>query len=641
MRKIVIVGGGPAGLYLAIRLSQVLSSQSSAFKIVIIEPKFDDYNRPGIVAKNALDLIERHIKLGNDVLKASDDTDSSILISRLESALYKEALHFPIQFVKASLTGIDVKGRLTLDNGDHLSCDYAFDCTGSRRKMISAVNTYLPSGSKFTVSQVADNPTKNHFVAYVTMDESNAALMKEDTRRDPLRRALGLQRLRSEFKWPEFVEPELSQRRYTHDKSVLFYLYLETPPHFNKLSRSRQKEWLNALIEIKTGHVLKYTVEDDPLKFSAFIVDPDKVNETYLTTSDLPFIVIPMGDAHIKPDFRLGIGIRSGVLRTETFIKAFVKSDGDLPQALKIYEVLVQEPLGWHEQSLRSEYRLAKEKIQNALPEVRKMYMAALSLAQTDIEKQTLIRGLDDINAMLAMVHLDAAKKHFEVAAHDKSVQCPVRQIRLSKTSDVLQEEALRDCEQELLFALKLMPVHEQAVVKDQLLDLAMSYKEVAGRFFQHDQKAKAKLYYKAAANLFESFFPTEHPLELVKIYSNLLIIAKQQQQYNLLKEYHKLASQGLKDQDMTVPEIKTLHKKIIFNYCEGILTQIETEAKKETPNKDVLAQLEEAEKNHKYLQSQGLLSEGENNKLVSLLGRIKGRTVDASEAIKPPKGVD
>ncbi|KTC99186.1 FAD-dependent oxidoreductase [Legionella erythra] len=640
MKTIAIVGGGPAGLYLAIRLSQVLSSQSSAFKIVIIEPKFDDYNRPGIVAKNVLDLIERHIKLGNDVLKASDDSDSSIFISRLESALYKQALHFPIQFVKASLTGIDVKGRLTLDNGEHLSCDYAFDCTGARRKLISSVNTYLPSGSKFTFSQVADNPTKNHFVAYVTMDESNAALMKEDTRRAPLRRALGLQRLRSEFNWPEFVEPELSQRRYTHDKSVLFYLYLETPPHFNQLPRSKQKEWLNALIEIKTGHALEYTVEDDPLKFSAFIVDPDKVNETYLTTTALPFIVIPMGDAHIKPDFRLGIGIRSGVLRTETFITAFVKSNGDVPQALKIYEFLVREPLGWHEQSLRSEYRLAKEKMQNALLQARKMYMAAFSLAQTDIEKQTLEAGFDDINAMLGLAHIAAAKEHFAMAAHDKSVQRPVRQIRLSKTSDVLQEEALRDCEQELLIALKLMPVHKQALVKDELLDLAMSYKDVAGRLFQHDQKAKAKIYYKAAANLFESFFSAEHSLELVKIYSNLLIIAKQQQQYNLLEEYQKMASQWLKKEDMTVPEIKTLHKKINFNYCEGILTQIENEAKKETPDKAVLAQLEEAEKNHVHLQSQNLLSEVENNKLVSLLGKIKENSqVDASRAINPPKG--
>ncbi|KTD46947.1 hypothetical protein Lrub_1869 [Legionella rubrilucens] len=634
MKTIAIVGGGPIGLYLAIRLSQVLGSQLSEFKIIIIEPKLNDYNRPGIVAKNVLDLIERHIKLGNEVLKASDDSDSSIFIGRLEAALLKEAKHYPIQFVKAALTGMSPQGDLLLDNGQRLTCDYAFDCTGARRKLISAVNSQLPPGTKFTVSTVGDNPRKNHFVAYVTMDTTNAARMIEDTQRDPLQRALGLQRLRSEFKWPEFVEPELSQRRYTTDESVLFYLYYETPPQFNSISQSKQKEWLSALIEFKTGHALKFHVEDDPLKFSAFVVDPDKVNEVYLQTSALPFIALPMGDAHIKPDFRLGIGIRSGVLRAESFITALVKSGGNIPGALKPYEVLVQNPMGWHEQTLQSEYRLEKEKIKNALPQTKKMYMAALSQVETDIDRLTLEAGLDDINTQLALEQLALAREHFAIAAHEKSDQQPIRRIRLSKTSVVLQEEALRDCEKALFSALELMPAHKQNVVKDELLDLARSYKEVAGRLFLNDQKATAKIYYKAAANLLDTFFSAEYSLELVKIYSNLLIIAKQQQQYNLVENYNNLALQWLKRQDESLPEVKKLKDKIRYNHCKGILTQIANEAKKETPDKQVMAKLEEAEINYSQLQSQDLLSETEDKKLAALMGKIKESSLKNTQTI-------
>ncbi|PUT39571.1 hypothetical protein DIZ47_09525 [Legionella taurinensis] len=83
MKTIAIVGGGPIGLYLAIRLSQVLGSQLSEFKIIIIEPKLNDYNRPGIVAKNVLDLIERHIKLGNEVLGLANRIGSAHIILRM------------------------------------------------------------------------------------------------------------------------------------------------------------------------------------------------------------------------------------------------------------------------------------------------------------------------------------------------------------------------------------------------------------------------------------------------------------------------------------------------------------------------------------------------------------------------------
>lgn len=119
-----------------------------------------------------------------------------------------------------------------------------------------------------------------------------------------------------------------------------------------------------------------------------------------------------------------------------------------------------------------------------------------------------------------------------------------------------------------------------------------------------------------------------------MKIYSNLLIIAKQQQQYNLVENYNNLALQWLKRQDESLPEVKKLKDKIRYNHCEGILTQIANEAKKETPDKQVMAKLEEAEINYSQLQSQELLSETEDKKLAALMGKIKESSLKNTQTI-------
>ena len=61
MKNIVIAGGGPIGLYLAIRLARFCLAQNLPITITVVEPKLDSRSRPGIVARNILDVIQIHM----------------------------------------------------------------------------------------------------------------------------------------------------------------------------------------------------------------------------------------------------------------------------------------------------------------------------------------------------------------------------------------------------------------------------------------------------------------------------------------------------------------------------------------------------------------------------------------------------
>lgn len=610
--NVVITGGGPIGLYLAIRFSQILKRFDQPISVTVVEPKFDNYDRPGIVARNVLELISRHVKLNSDLMPGGDDSGSSHFIMGFEKALYQEAKKYNIKFVKAKVVNI-MEGKLELSTGVLLDCGMAVDCTGSRRELIKIVNAKFPSDKNpFIITQFANNPIKNHFIAYVTMDAENAKLMTNKTSKNPLKHTLGLEKLRSEFGWSEFLEPELSIRKYTpeaRDQTKVrtrFYLYYEIPPQLARSERSTHVAYLKELLKLKTENdVIEFEIEPGRMSFTPFEVNPQEVRPAVFAGDSKTPLIIPAGDAQIDPDYRLGMGIRSGVLRADALIGAIKSEQPGLFIDPDLYDVLLQETLGWHKTSLVQEYNLKQGDLYSSLEKKRVRYSEVLSLTD-DIEgEQAIIRqGLEEINFRIAIKHHQDGLRAYHLATDGISHDQSIKTIKINKLNEVIELSALSKAESSLRAALTSIPdsrTDTRSRIKTDLLDLTSSYKNLAGTLYLSHKYAGAKKYYTAAIELLTTCFKGEQLDVLAKNYSNLAITAKLLKQYDMANHW---ADQGL----VVIEDIRSsstriapldsdaIYAKLKFNKCSAMLDDlIQNHSEVTHPNSILLSKLKQA----------------------------------------------
>ena len=230
MKNIVIAGAGPIGLYLAIMMSQLIKAYKIDSTITVIDPRLGAQDRPGIVAKMALSLLEENIRIPIGPMKVSDDTDTSLFIQNLEERLLTIAQTLKIHFIHAEFQEFQdaAPKQMVIKTAEGVTttlvCDFAIDCSGPKRAIVRKIKEHHPG--VFEEKKISDNPIKNHFIAYVTMDLKNAGLMAEKPNKDkdPVKYALGLERLRTEFEWPEFIEPELTFENIALQKAPLNFI---------------------------------------------------------------------------------------------------------------------------------------------------------------------------------------------------------------------------------------------------------------------------------------------------------------------------------------------------------------------------------------------------------------------------------
>ncbi|KTD61108.1 FAD-dependent monooxygenase family protein [Legionella spiritensis] len=401
MKNIAVVGGGPIGLYLAIRLSHVLEEVHVPMQVVVIEPRLDEYNTPGFVAKNVLDVLTRKVALDPRHFREGGDNGSSIFIMDLETALCLEAKKHKIRFIKAEFVDLQ-QGQLQFSNGSSLSCSITLDCTGSRRLLVRKINEKHPSHKRaFTIERIADNPVKHHLAVHTTMNTLNARLITDKIAHNPLKHVLTLERLRHEFGWPEFIEPELGIKRYALSGAPEWqgvYFYVEIPPKLFRAGFEELMDWLKAVIQLKTElESVDFIKNQNETRYRTFQLDPCKVTEPLFQGGQGLPKVIPCGGAQIDPDYGAGIGLRSGLFRAEALMDA-LKPDGEfLTFVPDIYERKLREPLGYQERLLVSEYQRKRKRITAALRKEKTLYAEALTLA-TDPDEQAIIQaGLNDL----------------------------------------------------------------------------------------------------------------------------------------------------------------------------------------------------------------------------------------------------
>lgn len=558
MKKIVICGGGPIGLYLAVSLKK-----AGAKNIVVFDPRAGDYRRPGHLNASQFSKTEERLKISRwKKPKANHLKD-------YEKILFAEAISLGITIEnKKFITFNQVDGkkgvlvRDTDSNETLVECDFAFDCTGGERVLVHAVNQLFPDTPPFQITKIVPNiEITKHFLAFVKLSEADLNKlpstdgMKDFSTEDFIAymerfRALG---------WTQMSFPSCYGMYFEKDKTCL---YMEHP---DRLNSEDHEAWVQLVLEAKTGDkTVKFEQLPKPKKvdkkprFMSFTADPDVLSPLSFQTKGFP-TVIPLGDSQIGAHHRLAHGIRDGINRVNSFIDHIDIIDGNIwyfdgeefANAIKIN-------LTKHTADIIRHYKTRHERFESDLYGAIFNYTVASSSdelkALYPVEKT-----LEELHARSAYIE---ALKILGTLNNDKA----------KATHTLARQNSLEAAVTKLSLAMHTLPAlfaKEKADAKDQLITLALDWKNIGNGFFKSSDYESALNAYQHALNIYEDINDINLALQELTIVSNMVLT------YNKLDTSIRgliLATETLQKMG-DAPELSKIKDKIVFNLA-GIVAK-------------------------------------------------------------------
>lgn len=235
-----------------------------------------------------------------------------------------------------------------------------FDCTGTKRAVLSGLNTHL-NRDFFIATEIGKNLFRFHCVTYVTLP-----VKMVERAENPIHWAKQVTKLREEYGWPCYGIPNLSIN-YVQltDGNYKYFFYYEISSTLIKGNRERQIAWLYDLL------LFQFECPDSELTdlvidcHECFEVNPLMVKEKFYYGDCNTPAVLACGDAGIEPDYRLEFGIQSGMNRVDCLVKA-IKFNKDTEQAIfhfEQYAQLVDDYIVAHQHEMEQFYSARKESI--------------------------------------------------------------------------------------------------------------------------------------------------------------------------------------------------------------------------------------------------------------------------------------
>lgn len=407
-QRITIIGSGPVGLFTAILLKR---QYGKFIDVTLLDSHITDYERPGIIAKKAVQAInEVFVSLGIpavDVPDSGGEPANSIFIGDLQRALLLHAERAGVNLLQEAFASLE-KDTIKTKKNTAIPSDLVIDCSGEGRVVVNFTNEKFGSDSTFQVERIANNPIKQHFIAYVHMDEENSSLCRIDDlkKRNPVVFVQTLEKLRKTFGWQEFAEPEMVVSKWDEKgKGTRYCFYFEIPPQMAEASIAVQQEYLKALLTLKTGNVIQFELEEGRFKFNPFDVDPQRVLQP-LNTTNYSIPVVACGDAMLSAEYRFGTGVANGI----TCAIGLVKSLRVTPERLEVSKAQLESELSAtimrHCDEVRKSYQSKRDQLSGAnLQEAYEAYTQAFkSLAkhkETESDLLVIEQGLFDLAVKL------------------------------------------------------------------------------------------------------------------------------------------------------------------------------------------------------------------------------------------------
>ncbi len=572
--KNVIIGAGPSGLYTAISLKQ-----AGAKDIVIYDPRAGSYTRPG--------------HLNSEVFKKAEQgigkkfwPDEKGHIKDLERKLYIEAqkLGIPIEkkrFITLRQDKI-APGVIIADEAgieEFIPSKYVFDCTGSQRQVIHAVNHIAPD-SPLKLNKVTDISLPHHFIAYVKMNEAH---LKTLTIFSETEERLSYSNAISAIKTPDFAQSimqlrELGWREFKFPRcyGVPFgkgkvCLYLQTPAD---LLAENYDRWVQTVLEcyikpVSYQHLPPSKKYASKPRFTSFTVSANALQKVSYQGHHLP-TVIALGDAQIDPDYYLAHGILNGIVRINALLNSIEIFKGDIEYFNSDdYQQAIEALLRGHQTQVIHQETQLKQAFLNALEPTKLKLQKALAMTQEPHQQQNLYAILHELNAHLSY------EKARQLFSETHTMTGQTLKLSTLATTDIITK--LEDIHTNLNIAWSDLPSSLKSQRKktlDLLCYLATSWKEIGSAFFKEKKLASAIQAYNKALEIYDlpgltnQFIDKELPL-----HSNLIII------YNAEKRYPQAiaaAQAALKVYERCPAECQpvAIHEKIIFNLIKALCAE-------------------------------------------------------------------
>jgi tetratricopeptide (TPR) repeat protein len=565
MRK-VIIGAGPAGLYTAIKLRK-----AGIYDVTVYDPRAGKYTRPGHLNRNVFATAQE----GLGIEFWPEDTIGHI--KDLERALYKEAKRLGIKienkrFVRLQADpkkpGVVVDGE---GGEETVEADYVFDCTGTRREVVAAVNKVVPD-SPLKLTTITELPVRNHFLAYVKVSKREWARFEENNSRirnfpetiDALDFAQSIIKLRA-LGWNEFKFPRCYGMEFGKDKVCM---YLHAP---DNLSKKDYDSWVQTVLECYTKPIHYEHLPPSPKpRFLPFRASAQALQEVSYKGKNLP-TVITLGDAQIDFDYYLAHGIRDGMERIDALFDHIEAFDNHIHYFDSTeYLQTINRLLSRHKEAVINEADKMRKSFVDALDAAQLKFRQALLLSKDDQEKRVISDTLKEIEVRQAY----AKARQMFVKCHNKSNQVVVTPVSIDGVIVKLNQ-----IHTDLLKAYSGLPasfVTEKKDVQDLLTYLAVSWKEVGNALFKAHKLPEAIDAYKKALDVYNlDGFIAKHILKELSIYSNLAIVYLQSKLYSDAIAAAK-AALSIFDSCEAEDQPAALREKIVFNLIKALCAQAE-----------------------------------------------------------------
>ena len=601
---IVIVGAGPAGLYTAIKLAK-----AGVTDLVVVDPRAGSYTRPGHLKRNA--FMKAEVGIGSYFWRGDSGH-----IKDLERNLYKKAQDLGIRIEQKSFVGFQsdtVAPSVVVTNKEgveeHLSADYVFDCTGSKRTVVHSVNSATPD-SPLKLTTMTELPATNHFLAYVKMNKSQLdninissanyrssgslgssyvnitifdliSLLQGSSRdlndaqytrsqsstREALRFAQNIVKLRA-LGWNEMSLPRCYGQEFGALKNKAC-LYLQTPAN---LAEKDYDKWVQTVLEcyhtpVHYEHLPASKKYPSKPRFHSFKTAAQVLDKFSFKGDGLP-TVIALGDAQIDPDYFLAHGIYDGMSRIDTLFDVLKIRDGKIAEFNSAaYLSRVQLQIATHKSAIIETASHQRRIFSDSLTTAQTQFTEALRLSDSSDEKavfQTILREIAERQRFEKAKTLFST--YFDAENHIKSKEY---------SNDVLMTK-LQALPSELLKFINDLPesfgdIRQQALTL--LVAVAAGFKDL-GNAFKSGNNSKAIENYKLALDIYNlPMVENKYPFNELVLYSNLAIAYLHAKQYPEMIASEKTALEVYE----RCPKDDTsaaLHEKIVCNLIKGLCAQ-------------------------------------------------------------------
>lgn len=568
MSKVVIIGAGPMGLYLAYKLKRAGLSLSN---IVIFDPRAGEYTRPGHINSNIFAMLETEFgkKFWSD--------DKTGHIKDVERAILQEVQYLGIPIEKKKFVRFNDdpshKGVIVKDEHDKeelVECDYAFDCTGTQRVLIRNLNESIQP-SPFTITPICqDVKVKNHFIAYVLMDSSDLSRINLSGQSlfSPLNYMTADEYVKSmeqlrQFGWHEFGFPRCYGVNFTKGKVCL---YLECP---DNLPKEQHEAWVQATINANTNSSdIKFKQLGQPKhyhhkpRFNPFSVDPMELGQAGHKAQGYP-IVAAVGDAQIEPNYFLAHGIKDGLTRVNKMIKEMIFINGKIAYFdIDEYLDVVRDQLKMHRESIVKHYTERSKYFHDWMIKAASFYsQVSLVSHNAPVLMETLkeIQARLDLHEAMRIVtalHNNNHKISLTLQTPEKLAEHLTNVSRLLGTSlDNLPQTCMAEREK----GLGLMQ------------EVALAWKELGTHYVKSGEHSLGIDKYERALLIYSHpLMAGKHPIDELTLMSNIVICLKNINKNTEAMSIAKRAIEKYPDN----PNLHTIKYKIMFNLFKTLITE-------------------------------------------------------------------